>query len=444
MRPDFPAAYTNFVDHNTGNHGLNVVRSEYDDILFRHAASEGVKTFDGYKVTALQFSEKDPSRPIAAEWETKSGEKGVISFDFLVDAAGRQGLLSTKYHKDRKMSQSLKNTAIWAYWKDAKLYGEGTERQGSSLVESFQDNKGWAWYIPINDGTTSIGFVMHEEFMKEKKAGKTLEELYMDQFNYLEMVPEHKADAVMLRVSKDGKGNAVHQASDYSYSAEDVGKLNYRLCGDSAAFIDPFFSSGIHLAFIGGLSAALSIISVIDGISTEEEAAAFHSAEVKSAFMRFFVVVITGYRQMRNGQMANILNDIDEDNYDRAFHMIRPVIQGTGDLGLDTKSGGDSKLSEKELDITLNFVSKLIAKSTDLGKNEKLGDLSAEARERLHDFNRDIAYVEGHDGVKQILNKAREDMRLRVVESRGLERLDIEVPTSAVMKPEAPSVEAAA
>lgn len=59
------------------------------------------------------------------------------------------------------------------------------------------------------------------------------------------------------------------------------------------------FSSGVHLAFVGGLSAAISILSVIEGRATETEAAQFHTSQVKTAFVRFFVVVAAAYKQMR-------------------------------------------------------------------------------------------------------------------------------------------------
>lgn len=99
--------------------------------------------------------------------------------------------------------------------------------------------------------------------------------------------------------NKEGRDSLVYMASDYSYAAEDVGRLNYRIVGDSAAFIDPFFSSGVHLASVGSLSAAISIISVIDGKVSEETAAEFHDAELKMAFTRcapaFHLIMIYVY-----------------------------------------------------------------------------------------------------------------------------------------------------
>lgn len=40
-------------------------------------------------------------------------------------------------------------------------------------------------------------------------------------------------------------------------------------------------------------------------------------------FPRFQVVVLSAYKQIRS-QSVDILSDIDEDNYDRAFSFLRP------------------------------------------------------------------------------------------------------------------------
>lgn len=75
--------------------------------------------------------------------------------------------------------------------------------------------------------------------MKEKKAGKTQEEVYQDIFSQLEMVNEYKADAV-LAPSKDGAASPVYMASDFSYLADNVGAKNYRLVGDAAGEFSSF------------------------------------------------------------------------------------------------------------------------------------------------------------------------------------------------------------
>jgi hypothetical protein len=52
------------------------------------------------------------------------------------------------------------------------------------------------------------------------------------------------------------------------------------------AFIDPFFSTGVHLAFTGALSAAVSISASIRGDCSEKEAANWHTERVATSFTR--------------------------------------------------------------------------------------------------------------------------------------------------------------
>ncbi|KAF7335081.1 FAD/NAD P-binding domain-containing protein [Mycena venus] len=111
--------------------------------------------------------------------------------------------------------------------------------------------------------------------------------------------------------------------------------------------IDPFFSSGVHLAFAGGLSAAASIAASIRGHCTEADAIQFHNDKVGTSYTRFLIAVLSIYRQI-NAQAAPVLSDIDEDNFDRAFDFLRPVIQGSADI--------DKTVTEDILQRTMDFL----------------------------------------------------------------------------------------
>jgi flavin-dependent dehydrogenase len=89
------------------------------------------------------------------------------------------------------------------------------------------------------------------------------------------------------------------------------------------AFIDPFFSSGIHLALTSALSAAATICASIKSDCPESDAANWHTRRVATSYTRFQVVVLGAYKQIR-AQSASVLSDIDEDNFDRAFAFLRP------------------------------------------------------------------------------------------------------------------------
>ncbi|KAF8058203.1 putative halogenase [Lyophyllum atratum] len=340
--------YTDFIELDPENISWNVVRSEFDELLLRHASTSGVQVYEGLSVTDLKFSGE---RPVSAIYKAEGGKSQEISFEYLVDASGRTGLMSTKYLRNRRFNKSLRNMAFWGYWVGGGRYSPGTNRENAPWFEAFTDESGWAWYIPLHNGTTSVGVIISKEAYTAKKAKLVTNgvddpntTLYIDQLAH--------APGLMRLLGPAKMASEVKSAGDYSYSASQYAGLNYRIAGDAGAFIDPFFSSGVHLALTGGLSAASTIAASIRGQCTEAEAAAFHNTKVGVSHTRFLVVVLGIYKQIR-AQEEDVLSDVNEDNFDKAFHLLRPVIQGAADV--------DPKLTEQELEETLHFCKNILA-----------------------------------------------------------------------------------
>jgi flavine halogenase len=67
-------------------------------MLLRHASSCGASVFEQTKVSEIEFvnRNRDDLRPFKAHFMSHTGEKGSIAFDYLVDASGRNGIMSTK------------------------------------------------------------------------------------------------------------------------------------------------------------------------------------------------------------------------------------------------------------------------------------------------------------------------------------------------------------
>jgi flavin-dependent dehydrogenase len=137
------------------NVNLLKVRSEFDHMLMRHARSCGATVYEQTKVTEISFSDTDPRKPISVTWShipshlplsppaspqmdapAPQSISGTTTFDYLVDATGRAGIMSTKYNKDRHFNESLKNIAVWGYWMNVGTYGVGTPRQGAPWFEA--------------------------------------------------------------------------------------------------------------------------------------------------------------------------------------------------------------------------------------------------------------------------------------------------------------------
>lgn len=115
------------------------MRSEFDQLLLDHAGKCGANVFQETRVTELQF---DGSRPVSASWKAVDGSEGQISFDYLVDASGRNGVMSVKYLKNRCFSQSLKNVAHWGYWEGTSSYMPGTGRENAVWIEALNGDFG--------------------------------------------------------------------------------------------------------------------------------------------------------------------------------------------------------------------------------------------------------------------------------------------------------------
>lgn len=298
--------------------------------MFDHATKEGAKTFQGVKVDAVEFKPSphfpvderiaNPGEAVSASWSRKEdGASGTIKFKYIVDASGRNGVISTKYLKNRKFNQALKNQASWGYWKGSKTYAPGTPQEGSPFFEALTDQSGWCWAIPLHDGTLSVGVVMRTDLGLERK--KALGSPGMVEFykHCLTLAPEINERLAEAELVSDN----IKAASDWSYSASAYAGPNFRLVGDAGCFIDPYFSSGVHLALSSGLSAAMTIQAVRNGEASKFEGAKWHSAKTAEGYSRFLLVVMTALKQIRKGEEA-ILSDFDEDGFDRAFSFFKP------------------------------------------------------------------------------------------------------------------------
>lgn len=267
-----------------GNHtySFQVRRAEFDHLLLEHSKSQGVKVFEGTEIRQISF---DSDRPRSATWSQPNGAKGEVSFDFLIDASGRAGIMSTRYLKNRRQHNVFQNMAIWGYWKNVKrLPGQ----EGAIAVGSIPE--GWLWGIPLDEEVMSIGVVIHKSAYKEKRT-KNLEEIYAEAIAECPLIADMMAAGELV--------SEVKVEQDYSYTSDFFCGPGYFMSGDAACFLDPLLSSGVHLATYSALLAAASIISILRGEVNENQAANFYDKSYRQAYLRFLVFVSAFYDQNR-------------------------------------------------------------------------------------------------------------------------------------------------
>lgn len=330
-----PAGYLDFTKGRFG-HSFQVIRSEFDHLLFEHARESGATTVDECSVTEILF---DGARPTGARFSRKDGREGVIGFDHLVDASGLNGIMATRYLKNRTFQETFMNVALVRYWKGVtRVTGD---RAGAILVEALTDGSGWAWVIPLHDGSESVGVVIHKDrYAALKKELKEPEAIFHRQ---LSLAPDSTA---LLAGAQPVTETRVWQ--DYSYCASSFGGPGYRLAGDSAGFIDPFFSSGVHLACLGALSAAASICSEMRGELDPASLVSYHDKLIRRAYLRFLMAVSGVYRQLRN-QDEIVLPHVSMESYQLAFDMLQPLVAGQMDAN-------QQEISPEAIDQTMTYL----------------------------------------------------------------------------------------
>ena len=311
-------------------YSFQVVRSQFDQLLLEHAKSQGVKVFEGTEIRSLSF---DGDRPRSATWSVAprfiegvgGSDTGEISFDYLIDASGRAGVMAMHYLKDRHYHNAFQNVAMWGYWSGAGRMSFAPD--GAIANGAVPD--GWLWGIPLHDGTMSVGLVLHKTTFKEKRQQfDSLEQIYLNAIDSCPLISD---------LVKSGKlVTNVRTEQDYSYIAGSLTGPGYFLIGDAACFIDPLLSTGVHLATHSAMLCAASVASILRGDVAEQQAMAFFEQSYRQTYLRLMVIVSGMYQQYDGKEtyfwQAQQLTNHDYDDSSAMMQAWLYVVSGMEDV----------------------------------------------------------------------------------------------------------------
>jgi FAD-dependent halogenase len=306
-------------------HAYHVVRAQFDQLLLRHAAAAGAEVREAHRVEDIHY-DGACSRVRALD---EHGAAVQAEAAWVVDASGQHALLGRR-DQLRRFDPFFKNLAVFGYYEDAeRLDGE---LRGNILSAAFAD--GWFWFIPLHDGTTSVGAVVDAKRFAGEAAGDAAA-------LYQRLIAACAPVAQRLRSAR--RVSPVRVIRDYSYCSERFHGPGYLLAGDAACFIDPVFSTGVHLACLSGYLAAQALEAVLGEARTEPAAAlARYDARYRAAFERYLRFLYFFYDHHADPESyfwtaRKILNP--ELPLEARTAFVR-LMSGTGDL-----LGGDSALS---------------------------------------------------------------------------------------------------
>jgi flavin-dependent dehydrogenase len=227
-------------------HAYQVWRPRFDQILLESSRSHGVDVREGHRVLDVTLN-----TPGAHEVRYRSDDgEGAATARFVVDASGQEGLLGRSLRL-RQPDDYFRNLAVYAYFEGASRLP--SEAENNILIESYPH--GWFWAIPLHTGWMSVGAVVDSE-----KGQEGIRRLGPQGF-LAEQIAESPHVAGMLAGARQVRDAAVLR--DWSYLSTEVVGDGYILVGDAACFIDPLFSSGVHLAMTAGILASAYVTTVL-------------------------------------------------------------------------------------------------------------------------------------------------------------------------------------
>lgn len=227
-------------------YAYEVRRSDFDHALFRNAARKGARTRENMRVTSVEFRNGERSRVQALDDE---GRSRTWETRLVVDASGRDTLLSSHFGLKQK-NRKHNSAALFGHFRGVPR--QPGEDEGNICVYWFEH--GWFWMIPLRDGTMSVGAVCWPEYLRTRDCPPM--EFLQRTIALSPLVSERMRDAELV--------GAVHATGNFTYFSRVAAGEGYLLVGDAFAFLDPVFSSGVHLALTGAFLAADTVDRTLD------------------------------------------------------------------------------------------------------------------------------------------------------------------------------------
>ncbi|HEY2575979.1 MAG TPA: FAD-dependent oxidoreductase [Streptosporangiaceae bacterium] len=259
-----------------------VERMKFDQLMLDNARRLGVEVRENCPATGILTT---GDRVTGVTYTDGDGAQHEVSAKYVVDASGNSSRLYRNVG-ERKYSEFFRSLALFGYFENGRRLAE--PNSGNILSVAF--DSGWFWYIPLSPTLTSVGAVVRQE-MAGKIQGDP-EQALMNLIAECPMIADYLSGA---RRVTSGTYGQLRVRKDYSYHTTKFWRPGLVLVGDAACFVDPVFSSGVHLATYSALLAARSINSVLAGAVAEPAAFGEFETRYRREFSLFYEFLMSFY-----------------------------------------------------------------------------------------------------------------------------------------------------
>ncbi|MFE0022569.1 tryptophan 7-halogenase [Amycolatopsis sp. NPDC059021] len=330
-------------------YAYQVERARFDTILLDNARRLGADVREGHRVTGTV---RTGDRVSGVRYVDDKGREQLATARFVVDASGNGSRLHNDVGGRREYSPYFRNLALFGYFAGGHRLPE--PHSGNILCAAFDD--GWFWYIPLSATLTSVGAVIKAEAAARVQGDA--EAAFPALIGECPLIKDLLRDASR---ATDPPYDRLRVRKDYSYDRTALWCPGMVLVGDAACFIDPVFSSGVHLATYSALLAARSINSALSGEVAESRCFAEFEARYRREFAVFREFLITFYRART-----------DEGTY------FRHARQVTGHRGTDREAFAELVGGMSSGDFAGDLLEDVLAEGAQLQLRGMLGDAAGD------------------------------------------------------------------
>jgi flavin-dependent dehydrogenase len=229
---------------------FQVDRSRLEADLMKMNERDGVEVRRGAKVAALELGSQGSRHRF-----TVTDRSGIETFDarWVIDATGRNRMIAGL--EDLHVPETrLQNSSVWGWFEgvtDIDSLGpesfrqrvRHTPRQLSTI--HFNHRGYWIWFIPLQDGTTSIGVLCDRNHFRNE---------WLEADGFLEFLRGHRGIATLLQ---NAKPIGIRGLKHLAYGTRRLYSHDrWALVGEAAAFPDPYYSPGADFIAIANDFAA--------------------------------------------------------------------------------------------------------------------------------------------------------------------------------------------
>lgn len=223
--------HATFKDHP---YSYLVERATFDKILIDRSMDAGADVRFGCEVTDLV---QDGSRVAGVRYRCEQGQEHELRAHLVVDASGLRAVIPSKLRL-RRLTEPHR-MGIYAQY--AALPAREDIQQGWFIGQMFYD--GWTWLLRLPQDRFSVGVVLTvERFRKSGLSPAALLEKLVAENPLLNEGMTTDRQRVSDVMVTGNMGNSSDQLAGDGWVA----------VGDAAYFIDPCYSSGVHLALKSG------------------------------------------------------------------------------------------------------------------------------------------------------------------------------------------------